>query len=104
MMTKKQKAWLWVFIAMFAVPEIIWGPVLGYTSFVKNIFMVENRGWLLLILFVQTIGALLASILFAQSKINLAIKIVLSATFSVLFILALYIFVLLAMTANINIG
>jgi len=26
-MTKKQKIWMWIFIAMFAIPEILWSPI-----------------------------------------------------------------------------
>ncbi|MFH1967956.1 MAG: hypothetical protein ABIJ84_01055 [bacterium] len=37
MMTKKQKAWLWVFIAMFAVPEILFLITpLSILSFINN--------------------------------------------------------------------
>ena len=28
MMTKVQKIWLWIFVAMFAIPEILWSPIL----------------------------------------------------------------------------
>ncbi|MFA5990986.1 MAG: hypothetical protein WC794_01925 [Candidatus Doudnabacteria bacterium] len=31
-MTKVQKIWLGVFLAMFLVPEILWGPILGLMS------------------------------------------------------------------------
>ena len=66
-MTKKQKIWLWIFIAMFAVPEIIWGPTFGYTSFVKNIFEVNNRSELLAVLFVQFLGTVLFLIYFTKN-------------------------------------
>ena len=67
MMTKKQKTWLWVFIAMFVVPELIWGPTFGYTSFAKNIFDIKYRVELLAVLFLQFIGALLFLICFIKS-------------------------------------
>jgi len=36
-MTKIQKIWLWIFIAMFAIPEILWSPVINFIYiFVKN--------------------------------------------------------------------
>lgn len=66
-MTKKQKTWLWVFIAMFAIPEIIWGPTFGYTSFSKGIFDLEFRGILLAVLAIQILGALLFLVNFAKN-------------------------------------
>ena len=66
MLTKKQKIWLWIFIAMFAVPEIIWGPIFGYISFVKNIFETNNRAELLAVLFIQILGILLFLIYFIK--------------------------------------
>jgi len=29
-MTKKQKIWMWIFIAMFALPEILWSPITNF--------------------------------------------------------------------------
>jgi hypothetical protein len=29
-MTKKQKTWLWVFLGLFIVPEVLWSPILNY--------------------------------------------------------------------------
>ena len=28
MITKKQKIWMWIFLAMFIVPEILWGNII----------------------------------------------------------------------------
>lgn len=36
-MSKYQKFWLWVFIAMFAIPEILWSPVGNFLfAFIQN--------------------------------------------------------------------
>lgn len=37
-MTKNQKLWFWIATALFIVPEILWGPILG----VLNLFLKIN--------------------------------------------------------------
>lgn len=37
-MTKNQKLWFWTSLALFIVPEILWGPILG----VLNLFLKIN--------------------------------------------------------------
>lgn len=97
MMTKKQKTWLWIFIAMFAIPELVWGPTFGYTSFIKNIFDANYRVELLVVLFLQFLGEILFLIYFIKnskthknisywSVILIAILIILKS-FSVFYIL-----------------
>ncbi|MEK7161226.1 MAG: hypothetical protein AAB729_00865 [Patescibacteria group bacterium] len=39
-MTKVQKVWLGVFLAMFLVPEILWGPTLGLISLYSESFFI----------------------------------------------------------------
>ncbi len=41
-MTKIQKVWLWIFIAMFAGPEILWSPV---TNFLYSFFSPPIDGY-----------------------------------------------------------
>jgi hypothetical protein len=65
-MKKTQKIWLWISIAMFAIPELIWGPTLGYTSFYKNIYEINNRAGLLLILAMQIVGVFLFLVYFSK--------------------------------------
>lgn len=36
-MTKNQKIWFWVGVALFVVPEILWGPVLGVLNLLFKI-------------------------------------------------------------------
>lgn len=73
MLTKKQKIWLWIFGAMFAIPEIVWSPVLNfYYEFwqsgwsgnvhpIRNNFLQnsDNLNYLKLIFFIQSIGLIL---------------------------------------------
>lgn len=40
-MTKKQKIWMWIFTAMFVVPEILWNPV---SNFIYSFFSKPNNG------------------------------------------------------------
>jgi hypothetical protein len=79
-MTKQQKIWFWVGVAVAALPEIFWSPVgnLVY-SFYQNtnetIIMrpnwlshSDNINWLSAILFLQFIGLTLATAAFFSSK------------------------------------
>jgi hypothetical protein len=52
---------------MFAIPELIWGSTLGYTSFSKNIFEINNRVGLLIILAIQIVGLLLFLVYFIKN-------------------------------------
>lgn len=72
-MTKVQKIWLSVFLAMFLVPEILWSPVgnFWYEWFQTNksggthpfretvLENSSNINFLLLVLFIQLFGAIL---------------------------------------------
>ena len=82
MLTKKQKIWLWIFIAMFAVPEILWSPVANFyyeffqsswTSYVQPIrdnFLQnsDNLSYLKFVIFLQLIGLLGALIFSLKNK------------------------------------
>jgi hypothetical protein len=81
-MTKTQKIWLWIFIAMFALPEILWSPILNFyyelsqsnkTSFIKPLrdnFLqnTDNLNILKLIIFLQLIGLLLILVSLIRNK------------------------------------
>jgi len=83
MMTKKQKIWLWIFIAMFAVPEILWSPVAnfyyeflqsGWTSYVQPIrdnFLQDsdNLDYLRFVIFLQFVGLLLFLSFLVKNKL-----------------------------------
>jgi len=72
MMTKKQKIWMWIFVAMFAIPEILWSPVLNFyyeflqSSWTSNVHPIrynflqnsDNLNYLKLVVFLQLVGLL----------------------------------------------
>ena len=69
-MSKKQKIWLWVFLAMFIIPEVLWSPVgnfvyswimptvNGSIQTMRNNFLmsIENVNLYTLVLFIQLVG------------------------------------------------
>jgi hypothetical protein len=103
MMTKKQKIWMWIFIAMFAVPEILWSPVMNFyyqlsqtggsggTHPLRYNFLQysDNLSYLKFVIFVQLLGLIGALIIALKNK-NSKNKIL-----RYLFILLLSLFVLI---------
>ncbi len=84
-MTKVQKIWLSVFLAMFLVPEILWGPLLGLLSnfggnilfpVFKNSQYVENNAAVMnLILISELVGMIgIGVINFKYFKSNSVVK------------------------------
>jgi len=70
-MTKTQKIWLWVFLGMFILPEVLWSPVgnfvyelsqSGNTHPVRNNFLqnTDNINILSTVLFIQMAGLIAA--------------------------------------------
>lgn len=69
-MTKPQKIWMWIFIAMFAVPEILFSFVLSFVDFLgKNIaplyllftpyhFFIDHPVYLLIAEAIEWLGVL----------------------------------------------
>ena len=68
-MTKKQKIWLYIFLALFVIPEVLWSPVgnfvyelflshYGSTRPFRNNFLQQsnNINYLSTILFLQLLG------------------------------------------------
>lgn len=88
-MTKKQKVWLWVFLIMFIIPELLWSPVsnivyglIQNSNHVKNLrtnFLTnpDNINIFLIVIFVQLIGSLFGFLLTTKSHVNLWLKILL---------------------------
>jgi len=82
MMTKTQKIWMWIFIAMFAIPEILWSPVSNFyyeltqTSksggthpFRYNFLQSsDNLGYLKFVITLQFIGLLLILFYLLKNK------------------------------------
>lgn len=86
-MTKKQKIWFAVFLAMFLIPEILWSPIRGIFSIyfpggLPDIFSISssietnNNAIACLITLTQLIGLLGMVYLIYKSKINNSIKII----------------------------
>lgn len=71
-MTKTQKVWLGIFLAMFVVPEVLWSPVGNFIyellrnsgSPFRNTFLEKNDNInsLSIVLFIQVLGLLFSSI------------------------------------------
>lgn len=84
MISKTQKIWLWIFGAMFIIPEILWSPILNFyyefyqssfTSFIhplRNNFLQnsDNSNYLKFILFLQFLGISLFFIFLLKNKSN----------------------------------
>mgnify|MGYP001594464676 FL=1 len=114
MITKIQKIWLWIFGAMFLIPEILWSPISNFLYIIwkggnmpfilRNNFLMHSdyRKLLLIIIFIQVIGALLSAIFIYKSKNNLIIKLILVFLSSLFFILSSLIFIFLLLTVNIS--
>ena len=78
-MTKTQKIWLWISVAMFVVPEVLWSPVSNFLyTFYKggnipiifrdNFLMSSDyRGMVIIIIFLQSFAALTSFILLYKS-------------------------------------
>ena len=57
-MTKVQKIWLGIFLAMFIIPEILWGSLFGLPSIVNSSYRLsgDNHFGLVIITLVQFLG------------------------------------------------
>lgn len=81
-MTKKQKIWMWIFIAMFAIPEILWSPIANFyyqlsqtsksggthpfrDNFLQNS---DNLSYLKFVVALQFVGLLLLLIYLLRNK------------------------------------
>lgn len=83
-MSKSQKIWLWISVAMFAIPEILWSPVSNFyyellqsssTSYVKPFrysFLQnsDNLNYLKFFVFLQLIGLLGTLVVAIKNKNN----------------------------------
>src|SRR3989344_1308143 len=111
-MTKKQKIWLWVFIAMFAVPEILWSPVANFLYIFyrggnvpvifRDNFLVHTdyRRLMIMVVFMQIVGSFLSLTLIYKLSFNIIIKILLFILFLLFFVLSLGVFIILSATLN----
>ena len=81
-MTKTQKIWMWIFIAMFTIPEILWSPVgnfiysffkplkNGYSQLLRNNFLFDYRyeNLLKFIILIQSIAVVSFLIFLFKNK------------------------------------
>ena len=87
MLAKKDKIWMWIFIAVFAIPEIFFSTLLSsiinYSGkkfltlsslFVDNKFFINNPSVLFLVLIIETISLLY--LLFLSFKLKKTILII----------------------------
>ncbi len=105
-MTKNQKIWMWIFVVMFALPEILWSSIANFYyeffqsgkissvvpfrySFLQNL---DNLIYLKIILTVQTIGIflLLISIYKNANFKNALVKYLLALLLFVLFVVSVF--------------
>ena len=71
-MTRKQKIWLWVSLALFAIPELLWSPVANFIyQLYKNTgapfrytFLEDSRNINILstVLFIQLLGLFISAV------------------------------------------
>lgn len=86
-MNKKQKIWLWIFLAMFILPELLWSPILNIadsvlqnnnnsTIFRPNFLMnLNNTNLLLFVLIIQIVGILGTIVFTIKLKFSKALKV-----------------------------
>jgi len=111
MMTKTQKIWLWVSIAIFAIPELLWSPILTYTlpffmgsSYkFRNSFIFSGYNSPLvasLVIFIQCLGVIFATTILYKNKENFRYKYIVLGFFFVLSLLSLSVLVLQIMLSR----
>ena len=121
MISKMQKTWLWIFGAMFLVPEVLWSPIVNFyyefyqssysgnvqplrDSFLQN---ADNLKYLKFVILLQSIGLLLFTISLVVNKKSITTirTAYLFMIAPLLILLLLVLFVLLfAFAFNPNIG
>ncbi len=81
-MSKTQKIWMWIFLAMFLIPEILWSPILnvsasfllppqnGSIQIIRNNFLFDykNENLLKIVVIIQIIAAFLFFLLWVRGK------------------------------------
>ena len=115
-MNKIQKIWLAVFIALWALPEILWSPVINFiyalinssrpggTPIIRDTFLnkADNANVLSGVLLIQAIGLFLSSIyLFINSK-NLLHKGWIQTAGVVLFLFSVVVLLLFGLSVSLR--
>jgi hypothetical protein len=109
-MTKNQKIWFLIFLAMFAVPEVLWSPVSNVIfGLIKDVpyrinflTQADNRDWLITIIFAQFLGILGVNSLLWFKKEYLSLKEGHSIFLFSLFLALVVLFVLYVLIATRN--
>ncbi|MDO8659426.1 MAG: hypothetical protein Q7K54_02380 [Candidatus Parcubacteria bacterium] len=105
-MTKQQKTWLYVFLAMFLVPEILFSFVISMTItffgasfqglsrfFINQQFIIDHPEYVLTFLFIEIVGTLGLLILNLKLNTNKS-RTVVTTLLSVILIIIVYAFFL----------
>ncbi len=117
-MTKKQKIWLGVFLAMFIIPEVLWSPVGNrlYANFFSgdknsvsvfrpNFFTdVDNSNIISKVLFIQFLGLFLSAIYLLKIRKQFAKKYVPYFLAGILFVFSIVVFFVYGFSTMDNIG
>lgn len=94
-MSKVQKIWLWIFGAMFLVPEVLWGNLLkifkiSFLPVYRNVqIFTENPNIAFLVIIVEIIGV--SGIIYLLSKKDLGVSIKLKYILNTLLVIILLI-------------
>jgi len=117
MMTKKQKIWMWIFVAMFAIPEILWSPIVNFLHIFSKggnipiilrdnfLFNYEYDSLLKSIISIQFIGVILFLVCWFKNKGKIKSKFLfwVVSVLSIIFCLVSF-FILYLIMATQNIG
>jgi hypothetical protein len=109
-MTKTQKIWLGIFLAMFAIPEILWSPVMNeiiVPRFFSStpwrysfLYKPGNVNMLIWVLLIQFLGMGLATVTLFFSRKNLSSKFIFWLFFVLMSLLTIYIYLVFDTTKN----
>lgn len=110
MLTKKQKTWMWIFAAIFMVPEILWGnltKILGisFLPIYKDVqIFTDNPILAFLVIFLEIIGT--AGIFYLLNKKNAeltaTLKTILNTILIIIFLVLLVSLYLSLVTSQIS--
>ncbi|MCX6718455.1 MAG: hypothetical protein NTY81_02530 [Candidatus Staskawiczbacteria bacterium] len=98
MMTKIQKIWLWIFMAMFAVPEILWGNLIkifkiSFLPIYKNIkYFTDEPMIAFLVIIIEIIG--ISGIIYLLNKKDAKINTILKYALDIVLVIILLVLVL----------
>lgn len=92
-MTKVQKIWMWIFGAMFLIPEILWGNLIkifgiSFLPIYRNVqLFIDEPSVVFLIIIIEIIG--IVGIIYLLNKKNIIINLALKYIFDTALIIIL---------------